>query len=226
MAHEPAEWRCFAEHTVAYRLADEAEVGIKASSKAAWPIAYAATQIFNRFPAVEELFQGFMHANCPYVVPDFAGCNPGRTTLCPGQRREESYGDFVDRMVGYQRLWFAIAVIQDELGVVWLWLARVLNTQPVPIAASLLHCALEVAGSAAHGRYKRQFVKLVNCIERDFLPGIEALKGRTAGEEADRLRASHSRLRVWLSTFARQGAPPPEGQRIEAREESELNPDI
>merc|ERR1711865_131067 len=130
---------------MAYRIADEAEVGIKASPKAAWPVAYVATQIFNRFPVVEELFRGFMHTNCPYVVPDYAGCHAGRSGPRPGQRSGETYGDFVDRMLGYHRLWLAISVIQDDLSVVWLWLARTLNTPPVAITASLLHCTLEVA---------------------------------------------------------------------------------
>jgi len=218
--------KSFKDYMIAYRIADEAEVGIKSSTRAAWPVAYVAAQVFHKSPAVEELFRGFMHTSCPYVVPDFAGCEPGHSATCPGQRETENYGDFVDRMVGYLRLWFAVAVVQDDLSTVWQWLARTLNAQPVPIAASFLHCSLELAGAAAQRRYKKQFVKLVSVIELHFMPALDGLKARTRGEEADRLRASLSRLQVWLTSFKQHGAPQPDGQRIEAREESELNPDI
>merc|ERR1712086_433224 len=80
----------------------------------------------DKYPAVEELFQGFLHTNCPYVTTDYAGAQAGRSGRCPGQRVDESYGDFVDRMVGYHRLWLAVAVVQDDLTAVWLWLARTL----------------------------------------------------------------------------------------------------
>jgi nucleoporin GLE1 len=220
-----AQRRHFTEYMVAYRLADEAEVGVKVSHKAAWPVAYVATQVFQKFPAIEELFQGFMHTNCPYLVPDYSGSHVGRTGPCPAQRRDEPFGDFVDRMIGYKRLWLAVAVLQEDLGAVWLWLARTLNAPPTPLVVPLIHCTLEVAGSAAQARYKRQFVKLVNYLDREYMPVIQALKAR--GEEADRLRASQSRLQVWISNFHKSGqAPPPEGQRIEASQEAELNPDI
>lgn len=221
-----AERRGFTEYMLAYRFADEAEVAIRASAKAAWPVAHVAAQIFHKSPAIEELFQGFMHTNSPYLAPDYAGSQAGRSSSCPSQREEEPYADFVDRMVAYQRLWLAIAVVQDDLAVIWLWLARTVNATPCPIAASLLHCALDMAAFAAHKRYKRQFDKLVSCIEREYLPELEALRGKTSGEETAKLRASLSRLQVWLSDFARKGAEPPEGYSIEATEESALNPNI
>merc|ERR1711972_1090037 len=162
--------------------ADESEVGVKASHKAGWPVAYVAAQIFNKFSSVEELFQGFMHTNCPYLAPDYAGSQSGRSGQCPGQRQQESYGGFVDRMIGYMRLWFAVAVIQEDLASAWQWMARTLNSQPTPIVSSFLHCALETVGLAVQTRYKRQFVKLMSYLEREYMQEIQALRAKASGE--------------------------------------------
>mmetsp|Transcript_77175 Transcript_77175/g.120637 ORF Transcript_77175/g.120637 Transcript_77175/m.120637 type:complete len:791 (+) Transcript_77175:49-2421(+) len=202
----------FLEYMVAYRLQDEAEVGVRSSAKAAWPIAYMAAQIFQQFPAIDVLFQGMMHSQCPYLAPDYS-------------RVEQSSS--AEKMVGYQRLWLAVAVVRGDLGMVWQWLARTMNSSPVPLVASLLHCAMEMAGSAAHARYKRQFVKLVTYLKQFYLPALTALKHQTSGDDGDRLKASISRLEVWITSFERSGlAPEPDGKRIEARQESELNPNM
>merc|ERR1719401_2148004 len=130
-------------------------------------------------------------------------------------------------MIGYQRLWLAVAVIQEDLGTVWRWLARSLNSSPVPVVATFVHCTLEMAGFAAHSRYKRQFVKLISYLEQQYMPELLSQKSQTSGEQADRLRASLSRLQVWIANFQKYGqAPAPEGQKIEASQESELDPNM
>lgn len=218
--------RQFAEYAMAERLADDAEVGIKAQPRAAWPVAQVAVRVFARFPEIEELFWGFMYKACPYLVPDFAGSHLGRRGPAPGQRPEEPFTDFADRMVSYQRLRLALLVTREDLGPVWQWLARTLNEPPAPITAPLLHAALEMAGADAQARYRRQFVKLVAYIDREYMKELEALQGRVRGEEADQLRASSSRLRHWLDAFRERGrAPPPGGRQIDVTEEAELNPD-
>jgi len=227
---DPDTTKCrFVELAVAYRLADECEVAIKnqTTGRAAWPVAYVAVQVFAKFTGIEELFCGYMHRACPYLAPDYAGSPPGRQAPCPGQRPEEPFGEYVDRMIGYQRLWLAVHVAQDDLGAVWLWFARTLNTAPSPIAVSLLLSALEVAASAAQARYRRQFLKLVAYIDMEYMALIETLTQKVVGAAADRLRVSQSRLRLWLDSFRLSGqAPPPEGQSIVVAEEAELNPDI
>jgi len=227
MQDADASKRQFAEVAMAARLADDAEVGIKAQPRAAWPVAQVVARVFVKFPAIEDLFWGFMYKACPYLVPEFAGSQLGRTGPAPGQRPEEPFPDFADRMVSYQRLRLAILVTREELGPVWQWLARTLNEQPAPITAPLLHAALEVAGSDAQARYRRQFVKLVAYIDGEYMKELEALQVRVRGEEADQLRASLSRLRLWLDTFRGSGrAPPPDGRHVDVAEEEELNPDV
>mmetsp|Transcript_27204 Transcript_27204/g.90464 ORF Transcript_27204/g.90464 Transcript_27204/m.90464 type:complete len:919 (+) Transcript_27204:75-2831(+) len=218
----------FVEYIVAERFADEAEVGIMTQARSAWPKARVVTRIFARYPGIWRRFQGFIFKACPYVIPDFIGSQAGRQLIAPGQRPEEPHTRFPDRMVAYQRLWLAALVIQGDLGWVWQWLARALNEpEATPISAPLLYATLETAGADAQDRYGRQFVKLVDYIDQHYMPQLEALVARTKGEEADQLRASRSRLRLWLDSFRATGrAPRPAGRDVEVAQEAALNPDL
>ncbi|CAE8650501.1 unnamed protein product [Polarella glacialis] len=217
----------FAEHAMASRLVDDAEVGIRSQPRAAWPVAEVTCRIFERFPAIQELFTGLMCLACPYLKPDFSGSQVGRQGLASCQRGGEAFTDFAGRMVSYHRLWLAVVVTQGDLGTVWHWFARTLNEPPCPMTAPMVHAALDAVGADAQARYGTQFVKLVAYIEREYMADVDQLQKRTKGEEADRLRASQSRLRRWLDDFRNTGrAPAPEGRYVEAREEAELNPNI
>ena len=138
-------------------MVDEAEVGIKSQPRAAWPLAQVVARIFLQFPSIEELFHALMFKACPYLIPDYSGSDLGKQDPAPGRRSIESFNDFADRMVSYQRLWLAVAVTQENLGVCWRWLSRTLNTRPSPIAAPLLHATLEMVGNDAQARYRTQF---------------------------------------------------------------------
>ncbi|CAK0804987.1 unnamed protein product, partial [Prorocentrum cordatum] len=89
----------------------------------------------------------------------------------------------------------------------------VAHAQHAPVRAvgrALLQCALEMIGAAAQARFGRQFQKLAAHIESVYIPGLQAVKA--SGEDMDRLRASLSRLRLWLESFRASGrAPEPEG---------------
>eukprot|EP00931_Biecheleriopsis_adriatica_P041408 TRINITY_DN23669_c0_g1_i1.p1 TRINITY_DN23669_c0_g1~~TRINITY_DN23669_c0_g1_i1.p1 ORF type:complete len:860 (-),score=179.05 TRINITY_DN23669_c0_g1_i1:13-2571(-) len=217
----------FAKYAMAMRLADDAEVGVRAQPRAAWSIAEVACRIFDKFPAIQDIFTGIMCRNCPYLRPDYTGSQVGRAGPAAGQNSGEAFTEFADRMVSYHRLWLAIVVTQGELGILWNWFARTLNEPPCPISAPMVHAALDAVGADAQARYGKQFTKLVSYIGNDYMAELEALQQKTKGEEADRLRASHARLRRWLDDFRSTGrAKPPEGRYVEARQESELNPNI
>eukprot|EP00930_Biecheleria_cincta_P004910 TRINITY_DN105837_c0_g1_i1.p1 TRINITY_DN105837_c0_g1~~TRINITY_DN105837_c0_g1_i1.p1 ORF type:complete len:859 (+),score=174.82 TRINITY_DN105837_c0_g1_i1:34-2610(+) len=217
----------FAEHAMALRIADDAEVSVRSQPRAAWSIAQVAARVFEKFPAIHEIFTGIMCRNCPYLQPDYSGSQVGRATLASGQRSNEAFTEFADRMVSYHRLWLAVVVTQGDLGAVWYWFARTLNEPACSISAPMVHAALDAVGHDAQARYGKQFTKLVEYIEQNFTPELEALQAKVRGEEADRLRASQARLRCWLESFRREGrAKPPEGRFVETREEAELNPNI
>lgn len=215
--------RAFVRYRVAYRFVDECEVGIRSQStgRAAWPLAYVATRIFEKHKDVEELFLGDLYTKCPYAAADFSGAGsdrvPGRT---PGQLEGEPYSEFVARMVGYMRLSIAVHVARNDLTPVWTWLARALGEQCVkaPIVTTLLHSVLEMAGVDCSKRYRRQFKKLVGYIGDVYMPQILALRSQTSGEEMPYLRASEARINNWLEEFRQRGAPVAEGRELEEQE--------
>lgn len=215
----------FVEHLAADRLAEEAEVGIRVQAKAAWPVAQVFCRVLAQFPSIRELFWGRMYSACPYLAPNYAGSQANRPGLAPGQRNNEPFTDFADRMMSYQRLWVALVTTEEDLAAVWLWLARTLNEPPTPITAPLLYAVLEFSGSDAHRRYGKQFVKLLDYITRIYMGELEALQGQARGEEVDQLKASLSRLRKWLESFRGRGhSPPPVGRNIEDQEEDSMDP--
>lgn len=210
----------FVNNVVALRLMDEADVRTRGqtSGRAAWPVAYVATQIFAKHPCVEELFFGYLSEACPFLVSGVSQ---------DGQRPQEEYGDFVERMLGYHRLYLAILIVQDELAAVWRWLARTLNQAPVAITPTLLHSVLEMAGSACQRRYKRQFRKLVTYIQKEYQPQLHALQEHASGEELERLRAGRARLRALVEDIDGSArAPSPEGRDINVIREQELRENL
>lgn len=210
----------FVNHVVALRLKDEAEVRIRGqtSGRAAWPVAYVATQVFAKYPCVEELFFGYLNEACPFLVSGVSQ---------DGRRAQEDYGEFVERMLGYHRLYLAIVIVQDELGAVWRWLARTLNQMPVAITPTLLHSVLEMAGSACQRKYTRQFRKLVTYMKEEYQPQLHTLQQHASGEELDRLRAGQARLRALVEDIDGSArAPSPEGRDIHVSREQELRENL
>jgi len=218
----------FVEYTMAERFADEAEVGIMSQARSAWPKARVATRIFAKYPDIWRRFQALVFRACPYTVPDFSGSLAGRQGRAPGRRPEEPYTQFAERMVAYQRLWLAVLVIQGDLGMAWKWLARTLNEpEAAPISVPLLFATLDMVGADAQARYGQQFAKLITYIDQYYMPQLDNLLSRTKGEESDQLRASQTRLRLWLDSFRASGrAPAAVGREVEVVQEAELNPDI
>eukprot|EP00438_Fugacium_kawagutii_P006344 Skav208390 [mRNA] locus=scaffold1179:1944:2723:- [translate_table: standard] len=224
-SQDPEIRKTFVEHAMASRLADDAEVSVRSQPRAAWSIAEVSCRIFDKAPAVQELFIGLMCRNCPHLQADFSA--QGQRDLVANKRPQEGFTEMVDRLVSYQRLWNVIFITQGELGVIWNWLARTLNHLPSTAAVAMIHGTLDMVGSDLQSRYKKQFHKLIAYIETRYMAEVTQLQSSVKGEEADRLRASHNRLSRWIQDFRVAGrAQPPEGRQIHARQESDLNPNI
>lgn len=224
-SQDPEIRRTYVAHAMAARLADDAEVSVRSQPRAAWSIAEVSCRIFDKSPAVQELFIGLMCRNCPHLRADFSA--QGQRDLAATKRPQEGFTEMVDRLVSYQRLWNVIFTTQGDLGVIWNWLARALNHSPSTATVAMIHGTLDMVGADLQARYKKQFHKLIVYIDGRYMEEVTMLQSNVKGEEADRLRASHSRLSRWLQDFKVTGrAVPPEGRKIHARQESELNPNI
>lgn len=224
-SQDPDIRQIYVAHAMAARLADDAEVSVRSQPRAAWSIAEVSCRIFDKSPAVQELFIGLMCRNCPHLCADFSA--QGQRDLAASKRPQEGFTEMVDRLVSYQRLWNVIFTTQGDLGVIWNWLARALNHSPSTATVAMIHGTLDMVGADLQARYKKQFHKLIVYIDGRYMEEVTMLQSNVKGEEADRLRASHSRLSRWVQDFKVTGrAVPPEGRKIHARQESELNPNI
>jgi len=220
--------RIYLEYSVAERFYDEAKVGVAAQPRSAWCKAHTLARICEHYPNVLKRVRALLLRDCPYAFGDFAGSEAGRATFAPGQQTKEPFTGFADRMGACLRLWVALLVVQGDLGLVWSWVAKVLNSsQATPVMAPLLQVVLETSGRDMQARYKHQFIKLATIAEAHFLPSLHSLEARCRGEEVEQLKASSAKLQLWLKILRSNGQPPLcEGRFIEADQEAALNPDI
>ena len=71
----------------------------------------------------------------------------------------------------------------------WAWLSRLLNkVPPNRFSATALEAFLKHAGFAMHAAYGRQFGKLLDAVDREFLPSLEAKDDADARPVARRTR--------------------------------------
>lgn len=197
-SQDPDIRQIYVAHAMAARLADDAEVSVRSQPRAAWSIAEVSCRIFDKSPAVQELFIGLMCRNCPHLRADFSA--QGQRDLAASKRPQEGFTEMVDRLVSYQRLWNVIFTTQGDLGVIWNWLARALNHSPSTATVAMIHGTLDMVGADLQARYKKQFHKLIVYIDGRYMEEVTMLQSNVKGEEADRLRASHSRLSRWFKT--------------------------
>jgi len=84
-------------------------------------------------------------------------------------------------MSGIMRLYTSIMVSHPPRGPnpygtehAWAWLSMVMNIEPLPdITATMIFDLLEVTGHALYRDYRKQFVKLLHVLIKEFLPKLK-----------------------------------------------------
>merc|ERR1712242_335418 len=95
--------------------------------------------------------------------------------------------------------------------------------EPPPIAATLLLTVLEAAGTAAQGRYRCQFIKVVTYVEQHTVPLLLKLAQKSSRDEAECLMMTCSQLQQWLEKFRTSGqAPAAKGRDVDVTQELEV----
>lgn len=188
-----------------------------------FPYASIIVALWIEFPDFGTLFLAHLYQMCPvlvpYYVPKEAGMSDVEHMVLQGYKvfdgKTESEDDFLKRMCGVVRLYAAIIQTQAAIfgtGVShphglergWMWLARILNSDPYPSLTATALCEfLEVCGYALQKEYKRQFKKLFIVMCKDFLPKIESVTSQ---------RGPMERLKQFLEGCEHSGkVPEPEG---------------
>ena len=128
----------------------------------------------------------------------------------------EKQDKFLKRMSGIMRLYASLMVSSPPqrqsihpfgLENAWLWLSRVMNIQPLPdVTATMVFDLLEVTGHALYREYRKQFLKMLHILIREFLPKLKSVASSGGGGPVSRLEA------LIKASIQRQGQiPPPEG---------------
>ena len=167
---------------------------------------------------------GHLQAACPYVLPFAAPRTDNQSSV--DYHRELGYkisedgaieeqDKFLRRMSGLMRLYCACMVSQAPRGTssphphgleqAWMWLCRTLNLEPHPdVTAGMIHDVLSVTGHALASEYRGQFIKLLQCLLRDYLPKLRSVSVTSAAV---------SRLEIFLEETVKNNGriAPPEG---------------
>ncbi|XP_044161845.1 nucleoporin GLE1 [Bufo gargarizans] len=210
---------------LAEKLVNQGEEEVASHHESAFPIAYVASALWERYPKVGELFLANLHKKCPYTVPLYPPFKKG-TSLMDYQRLMgyqvkdsivEQQDSFLKRMSGMVRLYAAVMQVRWPYGTSqgnhphglnngWHWFAQMLNMEPLSdITATLLFDFLEVCGNAMIKQYRDQFWKLLILIKDHYFPKIGKI---TTGTEM----GSASRLKHFLEeAVRRKDIPLPKG---------------
>ncbi|XP_066436448.1 mRNA export factor GLE1 [Eleutherodactylus coqui] len=193
---------------LAGKLVSQGEEEVASHHESAFPIAFVASALWERYPKVGELFLANLHKKCPYAVPFYPAFKEGSTLeeyqrLLGYQVKDnivEQQDSFLKRMSGMIRLYAAIMQVRWPYGTNqgnhphglnhgWHWLAQMVNMEPLSdITATLLFDFLEVCGNAMIKQYQGQFWKLLLLIKDQYFPKIAKITTSTEMGSASRLQ--------------------------------------
>jgi len=217
--HQWAMWKC------ADCLAEACD-NIKAKHDAsdAWPVAHVCARLFAQEPEIYLLFRSVMTKTCQYIVPHYTPYISDATQYDAQRGKWESEDEeaFFRRMVGYMRLWLALLVLRREYSALWAWWARILNQRVRRETASLIVVALEVSGLFMHEKFGKQWRKIVDLLQNQFLPDATVIKEKNPAIIASII----PRVAKWVEDYNSGRIPPPPGKEITAVEESALRSDV
>ncbi|EFN53838.1 hypothetical protein CHLNCDRAFT_135914 [Chlorella variabilis] len=217
--------RIYALLTLANKLVSQCEVQVTRLHAFAFPLAEVAVAVMAAHPDFVPLLAARLHQLCPLTVPKYAVFRSGSgqdedaylrqlgymisADEDTGQVTRETTDEFVGRVQGYLMLYAAVTQSDNPqnphgLGHAWTLLARLLTALPANrVTATAVDAVLKVAGYRMHLAYRGQFMKLLQYIDREFLPAL----GTSNDPDA---RAVHTRISTYLRTA--QYSKPPEGR--------------
>jgi len=214
----------FCMDTLAERIVDQADAQISAAQASAFPIAAVAVNVCAAHPALTDVLMAHFHRLCPYTVPMYPPKQENQSMadyqISIGYRHSsegpngfETEDSYLARISGTIALYAAITQTIYDKGVhpfglshAWAWLARVLNMRPRRVTPTILLPFLEIAGYELNRVYRRQFVKLLNFISKDYMTRLPP----------DAPAPAVARLKIYMHEFRAAGGKlqAPEGRNM------------
>ncbi|CAG2247719.1 GLE1 [Mytilus edulis] len=141
---------------------------------------------------------------CPYTVPYHISKTDGQSRedfykslgyKYDSEGNAEKQDQFLKRMSGLMRLYASVMVAHPPRGPnpygtehAWEWLSMVMNIEPLPdITATMTFDLLEVTGHALYRDYRKQFVKLLHVLAKEFFPKLKRMASPSGGGPISRL---------------------------------------
>ncbi|KAG2495219.1 hypothetical protein HYH03_006825 [Edaphochlamys debaryana] len=194
-------WRSYAVLTLCNKVLKQQEL-VQTNNKAAFPLALVVVRVSQVIPELLPTMVALMHKSCPLSVPrgyvhDTArisnnayyrgmGFEELEDPSAPTGKAFESPDAFARRLEGLMLLYGALMQVDDPnphgVAHAWSWLARCLNQLPPDrFTAKAVVAVLRVAGYSLFLRYRGQFVKLLACMQREFVPQLRKAEGDDIG---------------------------------------------
>jgi len=213
-SHPHARKFCLA--LAAKKLRQQGEDVVSSNPQAAFSAATLALALWDKFPEFGHLLLGYIFETCPFLVPLHPQRPEGQSDKdwyqALGYKYEanevEKQDKYLKRLSGVARLYAALSVVHlpksstsnihpQPLQRLWQWLASLSSLTPhTDVSASVLLQVLEVGSHTLAARYGMQFWKLLQLLEKSYMPLMEGVKS----EEGPTARLQHL-----LSTALKQG---------------------
>ena len=213
-SHPHARKFCLA--LAAKKLRQQGEDVVSSNPQAAFSAATLALALWDKFPEFGHLLLGYIFETCPFLVPLHPQRPEGQSDKdwyqALGYKYEanevEKQDKYLKRLSGVARLYAALSVVHlpksstssihpQPLQRLWQWLASLSSLTPhTDVSASVLLQVLEVGSHTLAARYGIQFWKLLQLLEKSYMPLMEGVKS----EEGPTARLQHL-----LSSALKQG---------------------
>ncbi|KAK8360632.1 hypothetical protein V6Z11_A04G180500 [Gossypium hirsutum] len=185
--------RCPQTISIAY-FAQKVVSNCESPSHSAFACAHVIVLVTSQFPQAMDLVLAEIHRACIYTVPKHISYTKSAFESKEaywkviGYKEDdgkiESTTDYLVRLDSYMKLYGALVQWQTEVAGCqnvhglkegWAWLARFLNALPANMyTAVALYAFLQMAGFALFGKYRSQFMKMLNFISENFLNALRS----------------------------------------------------
>lgn len=194
----------FCKYLIAKMIVKKGEEQVSAKHSSAFAIAAVTVGLLADHPDILPMLQAHFHQLCPYTVPYHISKTDGQSMedylkalgyKYDSEGNAEKQDQFLKRMSGIMRLYASVMVAHPPRGPnpygtehAWEWLSMVMNIEPLPdITATMTFDLLEVTGHALYRDYRKQFVKLLHVLIKEFLPKLKRVASPSGGGPMSRL---------------------------------------
>lgn len=174
---------------LAQKFVLQGDLMISSNPESAFCYATIILTLWNDFPLFGDLLLAHFYKQCPYLLPMYLVKINNQTDedyykflgYQYGPDGIEKQDKYLKRLTGMMRLYSAIMVakpkssqkLETPFGISngWQWFCCILNLPPKPdVTATLMHAFLQNVGASMCKTYKKQFTKLLQFIDENYIP--------------------------------------------------------